>query len=136
MFQLVESFLLKQAGTALREDTPTRCIAYAVSSMIRNPTAQRLYQLSNEIGYSQKHFIHLFTQQVGVSPKQYLKILRFQKVISAIENKESIRWSKIALESGYYDQAHFIHDFKLFSGFTPNEYLKKKTALLNYVPVD
>ena len=136
MFQLVESFLLKQAGTALQEDTPTRCIAYAVSSMIKNPTARRLDQLSDEIGYSQKHFIHLFTQQMGVSPKQYLRIMRFQKVITAIENSESIRWSKIALESGYYDQAHFIHDFKLFSGFTPNEYMQRKAATLNYVPVD
>jgi AraC-like DNA-binding protein len=104
--------------------------------MIKNPTAQRLDQLSDEIGYSQKHFIHLFTQQVGVSPKQYLKIMRFQKVISAIENRESIRWSKIALESGYYDQAHFIHDFRLFSGFTPNEYMKRKAGTLNYIPMD
>jgi AraC-like DNA-binding protein len=47
-----------------------------------------------------------------------------------------IRWSEIALESGYYDQAHFIHDFKFFSGFTPNEYLKRKADTLNYVPVD
>lgn len=136
MFQLVESFLLRQAGTALQGDTPTRCIAYAVSSMINKPTAQRLYQLSHEIGYSQKHFIDLFRQQVGVSPKQYLRVRRFQKAIVAIENNESVRWSSIALESGYYDQAHFIRDFKLFSGFTPNEYMRRKTAMLNYVPVD
>jgi len=73
---------------------------------------------------------------VGVSPKQYLRIMRFQKAIEAIENNATVRWSKIALESRYYDQAHFIHDFKLFSGFTPNEYMKRKTAMLNYVPVD
>ena len=136
MFQLVECFLLQQAGQALREDTPTRCIEYAVSAIIENPTAQRLDQLSEEIGYSQKHFIDLFRQQVGVSPKQYLRIMRFQKAIAAIENNESIRWSIISRENGYYDQAHFIHDFKLFSGFTPNEYVKRKAATLNYVPVD
>jgi AraC-like DNA-binding protein len=136
MFQLMESFLLRQAGPALREDTPSRCVEYAVSSMIHRPTVQRLYQLSSEIGYSQKHFIDLFRQHVGISPKQYLRIMRFQKAIEAIENNAAVRWSKIALESGYYDQAHFIHDFKLFSGFTPNEYLKRKTAMLNYVPVD
>jgi len=43
MFQLVESFLLRQAGSALQGDTPTRCMEYAVSSMIYKPTAQRLY---------------------------------------------------------------------------------------------
>jgi AraC-like DNA-binding protein len=72
---------------------------------------------------------------VGVSPKQYLKIMRFQKAILAIEKNASIQWSRIALESGFYDQAHFIHDFKLFSGFTPNEYIKRKSSTLNYIPI-
>ena len=136
MFQLVESFLLLQAGEKLRGDTSTRCIEYAVSSMIHKPTARRLSQLSSEIGYSQKHFIDLFRRHVGVSPKQYLRIIRFQKAIETIENNQRVRWRDIAVESGYFDQAHFIHDFKQFSGFTPNEYMKRKAATLNYVPVD
>jgi AraC-like DNA-binding protein len=135
MFELVEVFLLQQAGDAICEDIATRCIDFALSSIVHKPTLRRLHQLSDEIGYSQKHFIDLFRGQVGVSPKQYLKIMRFQKAISAIENNASIQWSQIALESGFYDQAHFIHDFKLFSGFTPNEYAKRKNSTLNYVPV-
>ncbi|HET6821910.1 MAG TPA: AraC family transcriptional regulator, partial [Anaerolineales bacterium] len=78
----------------------------------------------------------LFRQQVGVTPKQYLKIMRFQKAICTIECSHPIRWSEIALQSGYYDQAHFTHDFKSFSGFTPGEYLNRKTDTLNYIPVD
>jgi len=136
MFQLMEGFLLQQARNAPWEDISTRCIDYALSSIIHRPRPQRLHQLSDEIGYSQKHFIHLFRQQVGVSPKQYLRIMRFQKAICAIENNEFIQWSQIALENGYYDQAHFIQDFKHFSGFTPNEYIKRKTTTLNYIPVD
>jgi len=61
--------------------------------------------------------------------------MRFQKAILEIESRDSVHWSSIALESGFYDQAHFINDFKTFSGFTPNEYLKKKSELLNYIPV-
>jgi AraC-like DNA-binding protein len=136
MFRLVEAFLFRQAGDALREDSSTRCIDYALSSIVNQPTFQWLHQLSQQIGYSQKHFISLFKDQVGVSPKQYLKIMRFQKAIRTIENNKFFHWSHIALESGYYDQAHFINDFKCFSGFTPNEYIKRKTSLLNYVPVD
>jgi AraC-like DNA-binding protein len=136
MFQLVELFLLQQAGDAICEDISTKCVDYALSNILHKPTLRRLHQLSDEIGYSQKHFIDLFRRQVGLSPKQYLKIMRFQKAILAIENNKSIQWSQIALESGYYDQAHFIHDFKLFSGFTPNEYIKRKTSTLNYIPVD
>ena len=135
MFQLVEGFLLQQASSKLQIDGAARCIEYAVSSMIHKPTLRRLHQLSDEIGYSQKHFIDLFRRQVGVSPKQYLRIMRFQKVINAIEHHKFVHWSQIALESGYYDQAHFIHDFKCFSGFTPNEYVKRKMFTLNYIPV-
>jgi AraC-like DNA-binding protein len=135
MFELVEGFLLRQAGNTLYVGDAAKCVEYAVSSILHKPTLRRLHQLSEEIGYSHKHFIELFRHQVGVSPKQYLKIMRFQKAICAIENNESIPWSHIALESGFYDQAHFIHDFKHFSGFTPNEYMKRKVSTLNYIPV-
>lgn len=136
MFQLVEKFLLRQFQNIHLTDSPTKCIEYAVSSILHRPDLRCLRQLSDEIGYSQKHFIDLFQQQVGVTPKQYLKIIRFQKAICAIENQKRMHWSQVALESGYYDQAHFIHDFKRFSGFTPNEYMKRKAAALNYVPVE
>ena len=135
MFQLVESFLLCQAGEGIHDSIPTTCVQHALLSIIHSPAVRCLHELSEQIGYSQKHFIDLFKAQVGVSPKQYLKIMRFQKAIRAIERDELPRWNQIALECGYYDQAHFIHDFKLFSGFTPNEYLKRKTPLRNYIPV-
>jgi AraC-like DNA-binding protein len=135
MFHLVETFLLQQADDALSTDGAAQCIGYAVANMIHKPTLRRLHQLSEEIGYSQKHFIALFRQQVGVLPKQYLRIMRFQNVVSTVENDESIRWREVALESGYYDQAHFIHDFKTFSGFTPGEYIRRKTSTRNYIPV-
>ena len=135
MFQLVGAFLLRQAGEAIHESISTQCVEYALASIVRNPGSRRLHQLSDQIGYSQKHFIDLFRQQVGVSPKQFLRIMRFQKAIYAIETSQHIRWSQVSRDSGYYDQAHFIHDFKFFSGFTPNEYMKRKSSLLNYIPV-
>jgi AraC-like DNA-binding protein len=135
MFLLVEKFLLKQAGDSLHENTPAKCVEYAVSNIVDKPNILGFHELSSQIGYSQKHFIDLFKKRVGVTPKQYLKIMRFQKAILEIERGRSVPWSDVALESGYYDQAHFINDFRNFSGFTPNEYMRRKTDLLNYVPV-
>lgn len=135
MFLIVEKFLLQQAGDALHANTPSKCVEYAVSNIMNQPNILGFQQFSRQIGYSQKHFIDLFKKQVGVPPKQYLKIMRFQKAIQEIENNKSIQWSSIATESGFYDQAHFINDFKSFSGFTPNEYMKRKTESLNYIPV-
>lgn len=136
MFLLTESFLLARAGfNALQADSFSNCIDYAVTQIIKHPSQICLEKLTDEIGYSQKHFIHLFKSQVGLTPKQYMKILRFQKSISEIDSTSTFDWTSFAHQNGFYDQSHFIHDFKEFSGFTPNEYLQVKTDALNYVPV-
>jgi AraC-like DNA-binding protein len=135
MFLLVETFLLQQAGNLLSSDIASNCVEYVVASIINKPTGLSFQQLSHQIGYSQKHFISLFKKQVGVPPGQYMKIMRFQKAVLEIEKAGFVHWSEIALRNGFYDQAHFIHEFKNYSGFTPGEYMTRKTSLLNYVPV-
>lgn len=135
MFLIVESFLLRQAGNALPSDITSSCVEYAVSTIMSWPNRLAFQQLSEQIGYSQKHFISVFKQQVGVPPKQYMKIMRFQSAIAEIEKQSSAHWSGIALQHGFYDQSHFIHEFRKFSGFTPGEYIRRKSDTLNYVPV-
>ncbi|MDQ2691593.1 MAG: AraC family transcriptional regulator [Chloroflexota bacterium] len=135
MFRLVEAFLIRRAGEGIDDSTPTRGMQYALQGIIRNPGRDCLQRLSEQVGYSQKHFIDLFRQQVGVSPKQYMRVMRFQKTLRIIEASPCVHWSQLAAQSGYYDQAHLIHEFKFFSGFTPNEYVSRKSALLNYIPV-
>jgi AraC-like DNA-binding protein len=135
IIRLAESFLMR----LLREEScpgpESSCIEYSVSSIVSDTGCLNLKQLSERIGYSQKHFIDLFKRHVGVSPKRYLRIMRFQKAILQIETGETLPWDQVAAEAGYYDQSHFIHDFKSFSGFTPGEYLRMKSSTLNYVPV-
>lgn len=135
MFFLVERFLLRRAGDALSSDTPARCVEYALTSILHRPDKLDFRQLSDQIGYSQKHFISLFKQQVGTAPKQYMKIMRFQRAVLELESDTSAHWSEIAVRNGFFDQAHFIHEFRNFSGFTPGEYVRKKTDTLNYIPV-
>ena len=131
-FALLENFLLARAGSEL-EVNPF--IEYAIEKLVRKPDGVSLKELSCEAGYSQKHFISLFKKHVGLSPKAFVRVMRFQEAVREIEQKGKISWTKIALDCGYYDQAHFINDFRLFSGFTPEEYLRKKNGQLNYVPV-
>ncbi|MBK8549608.1 MAG: helix-turn-helix transcriptional regulator [Ignavibacteria bacterium] len=135
MFRHVETFLYSAGKNSLFHTATSDCVNFALTNIINNPGILNLESMSYKIGYSHKHFISLFKKQVGVTPKNYMKILRFQKAVLEIEKDTLINWSSIAIESGYYDQAHFINDFKLFSGFTPSEYLNKKSDNLNYVPV-
>ncbi len=130
-FAAVEEFLLGLLGPKY---IPRPFVEYGVSRIVSEPTQIRLTQLTEEIGYSKKHFINTFKHDVGVSPKAYMRIMRFQKAVAEIETRD-IEWSDIALDCGYYDQAHFINDFRSFSGFTPVEYERRKNGNLNYVPV-
>lgn len=131
-FQVVESFLLKHFQGRF---VPNPAVEYAVVEILHRPDQINLGRVTHNIGYSRKHFIALFKEQVGITPKAYLKIIRFQKAISEIEERKEADWTNISLDCGFYDQAHFINDFKFFSGFTPGEYVRRKNDVLNYVPV-
>jgi AraC-like DNA-binding protein len=131
-FRAAESFLLKHFQGKLVSNP---AVAYALGEILLQPDQISLARLSQNIGYSQKHFIDMFRKQVGIAPKPYLKIIRFQKAIAEIEQRREVNWTGISQDCGFYDQAHFINDFKFFSGFTPEEYVSKKNDVLNYVPV-
>lgn len=90
----------------------------------------------NQVGYSQRHFIELFSDEVGLTPKLFSRVSRFQQVIRAAHSMEEIDWVQMALDCGYYDQAHFIHDFQSFAGISPSEYLARRTPHVNHVPMD
>jgi len=131
-FAAAERFLLKHFQNRF---TLNPAVEYALAEIISRPDQINLGRVSHSIGYSQKHFIAMFRQQVGITPKSYLKIIRFQKAVGEIEQRQEMNWTHISQDCGFYDQAHFIHDFKFFSGFTPEEYVRRKNEMLNYVPV-
>lgn len=129
---VAERHLLAMAGVNLQ---PNPFVEYAVGQILLHPGQLSLENLSQKVGYSQKHLIQLFKEQVGLPPKAFMRIIRFQRAIKEIEQRGDIQWSHLALDCGYFDQAHFIRDFKQFSGFTPEDYLRRKNGVVNYVPV-
>ena len=131
-FLLLESKMLKCYLNRLLENP---FVDFSVSKILSLPNQCSIREISDKAGYSQKHIIKLFKEHVGVTPKEFLKVIRFQKAIQQIEQQNSVDWSAIAFDCGFYDQSHFISDFKLFSGFTPTEYIRQKGEFLNYVPV-
>ena len=60
--------------------------------------------------------------EMGMSPKQLAKIVRFQTAVSALNDPNERTLTQIAADLGYFDQAHFVHDFKSYTGLTPKKY--------------
>jgi AraC-like DNA-binding protein len=73
------------------------------------------------IGISSRQLRRLFEFAIGDTVKSFCQVVRFQYILTATENIENIKLKKVYLEVGYFDQAHFIKDFKRFYGVTPSK---------------
>jgi AraC-like DNA-binding protein len=122
---------------ALREkvqpDAVHPAIAFALAAFHRVPLTTNIGTVTDAIGMSAKRFIERFKAQVGVSPKRYCRIRRFQQSVARAYLGHSVHWAQVALDCGYYDQAHFIHEFRAFAGLTPTGYQASRTAFQNHV---
>jgi AraC-like DNA-binding protein len=85
-------------------------------------------ELASVAGVSGRQLERRFLQDVGLGPKQLCRILRFQQVLSAVE-QDNAGWSAVAVDCGYYDQAHLIRDFREFAGQTPAVLLSQPNSL-------
>ena len=132
MFRILEQDLLAQFARPL-EWHPA--VAYALRHVCRAPHIGTVAALTEKIGLSPRRFIELFRQQVGLTPKAFCRVRRFQQALTTVHGAHRVEWTRVALDCGYYDQAHFIHDFQSFSGMTPSAYLAAATPHLNHVPM-
>jgi hypothetical protein len=72
-------------------------------------------------GISQRQLRRLFEFYVGDTAKTFAKVVRFQNILRAKPSSQSLRQNKLFFDAGYYDQAHFIKEFKNFYGVTPSK---------------
>ncbi|MFN0016862.1 MAG: DUF6597 domain-containing transcriptional factor [Pirellulaceae bacterium] len=130
-FALLEAFLLARLKGPVRHE---RLISCAVQSLAMAGGEERIEQLALRAGLSGKQLRRLFQSMVGLSPKALSRVCRLQRVLQRIEHVEVPHWSRLAQECGFFDQAHFIKEFKSFTDLTPSEYLLERGPFLNYLP--
>ena len=132
MFRILEQDLLAQLARPLAWHP---AVNYALHHIHRQPHIATVASITDQIGLSPRRFIQLFRQQVGLTPKAFCRVRRFQQVIQSVHGAQTVDWPQTALDCGYYDQPHFIHDFQSFSGVTPSAYLAAATLHMNHVPI-
>jgi AraC-like DNA-binding protein len=128
-FSVFERALLRRIVKPLERHP---AVHFAVDNFRQRPH-RTISTVTDQIGLSDRRFIQVFAEQVGLTPKLFCRVQRFQKVLRHIARSQCIDWTQIALGCGYFDQAHFIHDFKAFSGINPSTYVANKTQFQNHV---
>ena len=131
-FQILEKYLMNAAAKRTIKRHPA--VEFALQKLgMPSPLVSDMGQLSQDVGLSQRRFIQVFSEQVGLTPKLYSRVSRFQSVLQSLQKNAMVHWTDVALTCGYYDQAHFNHDFREFSGLNPTSYLDLRTEHLNHV---
>jgi AraC-like DNA-binding protein len=130
-FHILERALLEKSAGRLGRH---RAVRFALKEFSTSAGPRSIADMTHQIGLSARRFAEIFRNEVGLTPKLFCRIRRFQSVLDSLEGMSEIDWTDIALSCGYFDQAHFNHDFRAFSGVNPSAYLRHRT-FRNHVAV-
>lgn len=124
----IEKYLFDKLNEA---QTIDHIVKTTVDVLLSTNGNARINEILKENISNRKQLERKFLKQVGLSPKQLGKVIRLQSVLKLLLNEEKDNLTYIAYESGYYDQSHFIKDFKEFTGISPKEFLKNENMVLS-----
>jgi AraC-like DNA-binding protein len=97
--------------------------------------APAVSEIVDQIGLSSRRFSRIFSEQVGLTPKVFHRVQRFQRTMGSVTSAREVDWARLAVEAGYYDQAHFIHEFHSFCSVTPSTFLGTTAGQRNHLPL-
>jgi AraC-like DNA-binding protein len=126
----LEAFLLTRLNQAQHHDQD---LSKAIALIHRTGGCLSIDALGREMGINARKLDRTFNTRVGLSPKTLCRIVRFQQVFKKIEPRGNAPdWVQIALDCGYYDQPHFVKEFKAFAGKEPTSYLAERNAMSDH----
>jgi AraC-like DNA-binding protein len=116
--EIVEQFLVKRF-TSIPEYN-YKLVKTAVDNIKQHKGQISASELAQKLSVTKKTLERKFSEYIGFTPKRFASLIRFQNILLDINNKASL--TECSFNHGYFDQSHFIKDFKMFSGYTPREY--------------
>jgi AraC-like DNA-binding protein len=116
------SFLKESLTKVIHQTDPLHGLIMEIITRKGNISVTELTRLS---GLSMRQLDRKFNNLVGIPPKLFSRIVRFQSSLALNLAGASKNLTSLALDAGYYDQAHFIHEFRHFAGFSPSFYFNK-----------
>ncbi len=123
--KIISNFLYSRLQKIKNENNN---IVNSIHHIITTNNIASIPSLALSSNLSRRQFERKFIDYAGFSPKLFLRLVRFNSTIKK-NSAKIISLTKVAYDFGFYDQSHFIHDFKKFSGYSPGEYFKKNEGL-------
>lgn len=126
--------MVEKAEDFIRQDLPVEndriaFINQIIDAVRADKSLIKVDQLVEQFDTSKRSLQRMFKRYVGVSPKWVIKRYRLHEVAGEIVENGETDWAQLAVDLGYFDQSHFIKDFRSIVGQTPKEYaqnLQKK----------
>lgn len=100
-----------------------------VARILNEPGIGTVDDLVELTGIGKRSLQRIFNEYVGVSPKWVIRRYRLHELIEKLNSGDKLDWAQLALELGYFDQAHLINDFKVFIGHSPSRYQKMVSTM-------
>jgi len=116
---VIETFLLNRLNSQEAIDSLARS---SVEMLFRTNGQTSIEDLTEQLNINRRQLERRFASVIGLSPKQLSRIIRLQNVLKLMERNQFTTLTALALENGYFDQAHFIKDFKEFTGMSPRQF--------------
>ena len=126
---LLEEFLLDKLIHSEKKIKKIDLIKDAMSELSKDDFFDNIDNIAARYGITSRYLQKLFLQHTGLTPKLYSKINRFQNSLVLVAQKNASLTS-IAYECGYFDQSHFIKEFRSFTGQTPSSFIPENTSAL------
>ena len=123
---LVESFLMQRVPS---KPNALPYIPKAVNKIMGSGGSVSVGELTDEFGVSERQMERKFLERVGVTPKLLARIARINHVFKLLRLHPHFSWLDVIYTCGYFDQAHFIRDFKNLAGETPTQFFARKSSL-------
>lgn len=101
-------------------------VRFALDQLVSTRGAAPIRELVRASGWSHRHFTESFRAGIGLPPKAFARIARFEAAFVRLQSAARPRWAELALDCGYFDQAHMIRDFRELAGATPTEVLRRR----------
>ncbi|PKQ66696.1 hypothetical protein BZG01_10510 [Labilibaculum manganireducens] len=129
--QIIESYFIELLKEGYNRFEFAR-INHAINMIRLSQGKVSIENLASEICLSRKQFERKFSYLIGTTPKKYLRTVRLQLSLYLKSRNENLNITDLAYESGHYDQAHFINEFKIHTGFTPKQYFDSNAAYSDF----